>query len=58
MKTLTITLALALAAPALARDITLAWRTGRRLPPAAAAFLELARATYADAAEPGAESVA
>ncbi|MGB0093718.1 MAG: LysR family transcriptional regulator [Solirubrobacteraceae bacterium] len=33
--------------PALTRDITLAWREGRRLPPAAAEFLELARATFA-----------
>jgi LysR family transcriptional regulator, transcription activator of glutamate synthase operon len=32
--------------PALTRDITLAWREGRRLPPAAAEFLELARATF------------
>ena len=29
--------------PALRRDISLAWRSGRRLPPATAAFLELAR---------------
>jgi DNA-binding transcriptional LysR family regulator len=34
--------------PALTRDITLAWREGRRHPPAAAEFLELARATFAD----------
>lgn len=33
--------------PALRRDITLAWREGRRQPPAAAKFLALARATYA-----------
>jgi LysR family transcriptional regulator, transcription activator of glutamate synthase operon len=32
--------------PALTRDITLAWREGRRLPPAAAEFLALARATF------------
>jgi LysR family transcriptional regulator, transcription activator of glutamate synthase operon len=36
----------ALRDPALTRDITLAWREGRRLAPAAAAFLELARATF------------
>jgi LysR family transcriptional activator of glutamate synthase operon len=35
--------------PALARDITLAWRAERRHAPAAAEFLELARATYAPA---------
>ncbi|HET8976930.1 MAG TPA: LysR substrate-binding domain-containing protein, partial [Solirubrobacteraceae bacterium] len=35
--------------PALRRDITLAWREGRRHPPAAAAFLDLARETFADA---------
>jgi DNA-binding transcriptional LysR family regulator len=33
--------------PALSRDITLAWREGRRHAPAAAAFLNLARATFA-----------
>jgi DNA-binding transcriptional LysR family regulator len=33
--------------PPLTRDITLAWREGRKQPPAAAAFLELARATFA-----------
>jgi LysR family transcriptional regulator, transcription activator of glutamate synthase operon len=39
--------------PALRRDITLAWREGRRHAPAAAAFLELARETFSDAdAEP------
>jgi DNA-binding transcriptional LysR family regulator len=32
--------------PALRRDITLAWREGRRHAPAAAAFLELARETF------------
>ena len=34
--------------PSLRRDITLAWREGRRLAPAAAAFLDLARETFAD----------
>jgi hypothetical protein len=29
--------------PALSRDVTLAWRAGRRLSPAATAFLALAR---------------
>jgi DNA-binding transcriptional LysR family regulator len=33
--------------PALRRDITLAWREGRRLTPAAAEFLDLARETFA-----------
>jgi LysR family transcriptional regulator, transcription activator of glutamate synthase operon len=33
--------------PALSRDITLAWREGRRHAPAAAAFLNLARETFA-----------
>jgi DNA-binding transcriptional LysR family regulator len=32
--------------PALSRDITLAWREGRRHPPAAAEFLELSRETF------------
>ncbi len=32
--------------PALTRDITLAWREGRRLPPAAEGFLELARSEF------------
>ncbi len=32
--------------PELARDITLAWRAGRRLPPAVAEFLALARETF------------
>jgi LysR family transcriptional regulator, transcription activator of glutamate synthase operon len=36
----------ALVEPALTRDITLAWREGRRHAPAAAAFLELARETF------------
>lgn len=39
--------------PSLRRDITLAWREGRRLAPAAAAFLDLARETFAD---PGADA--
>jgi LysR family transcriptional regulator, transcription activator of glutamate synthase operon len=33
--------------PSLRRDITLAWREGRRLTPAAAEFLDLARDTFA-----------
>ncbi|MGZ6976454.1 MAG: LysR family transcriptional regulator substrate-binding protein, partial [Acidimicrobiia bacterium] len=33
--------------PELTRDITLAWREGRRQPPAAAEFLELSRETFA-----------
>lgn len=37
-----------LTGPALTRDITLAWREGRRHAPAAIEFLELARLTYAD----------
>lgn len=36
----------ALTEPSLRRDITMAWREGRRLSPAAAEFLELARHTY------------
>jgi LysR family transcriptional regulator, transcription activator of glutamate synthase operon len=36
----------ALVQPSLRRDITLAWREGRRHPPAATAFLELARETF------------
>jgi LysR family transcriptional regulator, transcription activator of glutamate synthase operon len=36
----------ALVQPSLSRDITLAWREGRRLPPATTAFLELARETF------------
>jgi DNA-binding transcriptional LysR family regulator len=35
--------------PPLARDITLAWRQGRRHPPAVAEFLALARETFAEA---------
>ena len=38
---------LTLTEPALSRDITLAWRADRRHAPAAAAFLELARETFA-----------
>jgi LysR family transcriptional regulator, transcription activator of glutamate synthase operon len=34
--------------PSLRRDITLAWRSGRHLPPAAAAFVDLARETFAE----------
>ena len=37
-----------LVAPVLRRDITLAWRAGRRHSPAAQAFIELARATFTD----------
>ncbi len=37
-----------LSEPALRRDITLAWRDGRRHAPAAAEFLELARETFSD----------
>jgi DNA-binding transcriptional LysR family regulator len=40
----------ALVEPALTRDITLAWREGRRLAPAGAAFLELSRETFAPTA--------
>jgi LysR family transcriptional regulator, transcription activator of glutamate synthase operon len=44
-----------LVAPALRRDITLAWRAGRRHSPAAQAFMELARQTFTDGtAAPGA----
>jgi DNA-binding transcriptional LysR family regulator len=32
--------------PPLARDITLAWRSGRKLPPAVAEFLNLTRETF------------
>ncbi|MGI8428257.1 MAG: LysR family transcriptional regulator [Solirubrobacteraceae bacterium] len=39
-----------LTGPALMRDITLAWRAGRRHTPAAVAFLELARTTFQDIA--------
>jgi DNA-binding transcriptional LysR family regulator len=37
--------------PALRRDITLAWREGRRHPPAAAEFLALARETFGEPAQ-------
>jgi DNA-binding transcriptional LysR family regulator len=37
-----------LVAPALRRDITLAWRAGRRHSPAAQAFMELAREMFTD----------
>ena len=37
----------ALTDPELTRDITLAWREGRRHPPAAAEFIELSRTTFA-----------
>jgi DNA-binding transcriptional LysR family regulator len=36
----------ALVEPSLWRDITLAWREGRRQPPAAAEFLAMTRAAY------------
>ena len=39
--------AIRLREPALTRDITLAWREDRRLPPAARAFLNLSRETFA-----------
>jgi LysR family transcriptional regulator, transcription activator of glutamate synthase operon len=38
--------------PSLSRDITLAWREDRRLSPAAAEFLELARETFDEHPEP------
>jgi DNA-binding transcriptional LysR family regulator len=37
-----------LVAPALRRDITLAWRAGRRHSPAAQAFIDLARETFTE----------
>jgi DNA-binding transcriptional LysR family regulator len=37
----------ALTEPSLRRDITLAWREGRRQAPAALEFMALARSTYA-----------
>ncbi|MGI8864735.1 MAG: LysR family transcriptional regulator [Solirubrobacteraceae bacterium] len=37
--------------PALTRDITLAWREGRRHTPAAAEFIELARSTFTEPAD-------
>jgi LysR family transcriptional activator of glutamate synthase operon len=39
-----------LTSPGLTRDITLAWREGRRYPPAPAEFLKLAQRTFADQA--------
>jgi DNA-binding transcriptional LysR family regulator len=39
--------ALPLTGPSLSRDITLAWREGRRHPPAVARFLELCRDLFA-----------
>ena len=39
--------------PSLARDITLAWRSGRRLPPAVAEFLSLTRETFPPESLPG-----
>lgn len=42
------TVAVTLISPGLTRDITLAWREGRRHAPAAAEFLELARTTFTD----------
>jgi DNA-binding transcriptional LysR family regulator len=39
-----------LVAPALRRDITLAWRAGRRHSPAAQAFMDLARETFTERA--------
>ena len=44
--------AVSLISPGLTRDITLAWREGRRHAPAAAEFLELARATWSTPASP------
>jgi DNA-binding transcriptional LysR family regulator len=38
--------------PALTRDITLAWRDGRRHTPAAAEFIELARTTFTETPPP------
>jgi LysR family transcriptional regulator, transcription activator of glutamate synthase operon len=51
--------AVALVEPPLSRDITLAWRHGRRHPPAVAEFLALARTTFSeDGAQAEAASVA
>jgi len=44
--------AVALVEPALRRDITLAWREGRRQPPAAAEFLTLTRSLFASGQAP------
>jgi DNA-binding transcriptional LysR family regulator len=38
----------ALEEPALTRDITLAWRQGRRQPPAVSEFIELSRTLFSD----------
>jgi LysR family transcriptional regulator, transcription activator of glutamate synthase operon len=46
----------ALVEPSLRRDITLAWREGRRHPPAATAFLELARETFDGEPDPDDET--
>ena len=43
----------ALGSPALARDITLAWREGRRHPPAATEFLALSRELFSEPAATG-----
>jgi LysR family transcriptional activator of glutamate synthase operon len=48
----------ALTDPPLARDITLAWREGRRHPPAVAEFLALARETFEDQSGEGDRTVA
>jgi LysR family transcriptional activator of glutamate synthase operon len=45
----------ALTEPSLSRDITLAWRLGRRHPPAVTEFLELARATFGGPGAPAAD---
>jgi DNA-binding transcriptional LysR family regulator len=44
-----------LSEPSLRRDITLAWREGRRHAPAAAEFIDLARETFSE--HPGREPV-
>ena len=44
--------------PMLHRDITLAWREQRRLPPASAAFLTLARELFGGGGEDGAQAAA
>jgi DNA-binding transcriptional LysR family regulator len=46
-----------LAAPSLSRDITLAWREGRRHSPAAAELLELAKVSYGDTGQAAAQAV-
>ena len=50
--------AIRLSDPELTRDITLAWRADRRLPPAARVFLNLARETFAPRAVDAVEVVA